>query len=535
MIPARILHLCEKPLHARCGGALDVEALRQRGMRVEVAGVETTGTALDQAPPDCILVDVFSPTALVTLQSLAPFSIAQDVPLVARVPGGTGLDVNARASGAWQVVIDSLAPDSLAAVLEPWIHHRSALDRAEHNQRVLERTYLALLDRFCDGLFAIQDRVIVYINPGFEGLSGYNRHDLIESPPDLLFDDPLPVSIPSGEEEEPLVLFLSRKLRRKDGTVITIELGASAIQFRDLPAMQFAVRDVTFRQTLEDELLEANRKLQQRNLDLREVNERFKEIFKQRTDFLNMVTHELRTSMTVISGYNRLLLNEDVGPLNERQRMFLEESRKSCDRLSVFITNLLGISTMDAGRMVLDLGENRVADSIENVITHLKPLIDERELTVRGRVDPDVGTFSFDKDKIEQVLINLVGNAIKFTPPGGKITIRARRVTLETPVGEGEFNLEISVADTGVGIPEKDVEAVFDEYWQVGRPSGKAPGENKGIGLGLAICRRIVEAHGGRIWARSRSQEGSTLTFTLPSRPLRSDWVARPRAVTRPA
>ncbi len=519
MIPARILHLCAGTLDAGRKAALDVAAFRKRGMQLDVAGEEAPGAALKQGPLDLILVDVFTPPALVTLESLSRFSIAQDVPLIARVPDGDRLEMLARDSGAWQVLPESLPPDLLSTILEPWIHRRGALERAERDQRLLERTYLALLDRFCDGLFAVQDGAIVYASPGFEALSGYDRHDLIESPPDFLFDEPLPATIPAQGEHETFVLFLSRKLRRKDGTAITVDLGTSAIQFRNLPAVQFAVRDVTVRRTLEDELLKANQKLQQRNYDLREANEKFKDIFKQRTEFLNMVTHELRTSMTVISGYNRLLLNEDVGPVNERQRMFLEESRKSCDRLSMFITNLLGISKIDAGRMVLDLGDNRVADSIENVVTHLKPLIDERQLTVRTRVEPDVGTFPFDKDKIEQVLINLVGNAIKFTPSRGTITVHARRASLKTPAGESESALEISVADTGVGIPEKDMEAVFDEFSQVERLPGEGPGESKGIGLGLAICRRIVEAHGGRIWAKSHLRVGSTLIFTLPNRP----------------
>jgi PAS domain S-box-containing protein len=519
MIPARVLHLCAKTLDEGRGTALEADALCRRGMRVNVAGEVVPEATLKQEPPDLILVDVFTPTALATLETLSRFSVAQDVPLIARVPEGAELEAAARDSGAWQVLPESLPSDLLAVVLEPWIHRRGLLARAEHDQRLLERTYLALLDRFCDGLFAVQDGVIVYVSPGFEALSGYERHDLIESPPDLLFDDPLPATITSQGDNKALVLFLSRKLRRKDGTTITVDLGTSAIQFRNLPAVQFAIRDVTVRRTLEEELLKANRKLQQRNRDLREANERFKDIFKQRTEFLNMVTHELRTSMTVISGYNRLLLNEDVGPVNGHQRMFLEESRKSCDRLSMFINNLLGISKMDAGRMVLDLGDNRVADSIENVITHLKPLIDERQLIVRTRVEPDVGTFPFDKDKIEQVLINLVGNAIKFTPASGTITVRARRASQQTPAGESESALEISVIDTGVGIPEKDVETVFDEFSQVERPPGEGPGESKGIGLGLAICRRIVEAHGGRIWARSDLHVGTTLTFILPNRP----------------
>jgi PAS domain S-box-containing protein len=514
MSTGRIAHLPAQSPDPGLANAFDAAALRRAGVALETMQETPSVSALALAEPDALLVEVTGERALAELKTLASSPETRDIPIIALIhdtDAGQPLATAAREAGAWQILPASIPPPALAASLEAWFHRGRALERAERDQAVLERTYLALLDRFSDGLLAVQNGMIVYASPAFEALIGMPRRDLIDTPADAYFDVPLPRSAAVGGEEEPAVLFIQRRLRRKDGRDVEVDLGASPIEFRKHPALQFAVRDVTFRRTLEDELLRANDELRKRHHELHEANDKLRAIFKQRTEFLNMVTHELRTSTTVISGYNRMLLGENVGSLNKQQRTFLEETRKSCDRLSNFLNNLLDIAKMDAGRMELDIGENRVRDAIVNAIRQLKPLLEERSLDVRTRISPGVDPSVFDREKIEQVLLNLLGNAIKFTSPGGTVTIQAQRVASDPHLANGAPSLQISVSDTGMGIPDSDVDTIFDEFAQAGRRSGR-----KGSGLGLAICRRIVEAHGGSIWAASKLQAGSTFTFSLP-------------------
>lgn len=513
MIRGRIVHLPEDIMAPGARAAVDARVLRESGIALETMPDPPSATALGLASPDGILIEVSGGEPLLAIKTFASSPETRDIPIIALVDATTveaeDLASRARDAGAWQVLRTPVAAESLTACLEAWVFRRRALDQADRDQALLERIYLGLLDRFSDGLFAVQNGLVVYASLAFESLTGMARRDLVGTAADALFDESLPRTTPAPGPDGPPVVFLERRIHRRDGREIRLELGASAIEFRKLPALQFAVRDVSFRRTLEEELLRANAELHHRHRELHAANEKLRAIFKQRTEFLNMVTHELRTSTTVISGYNRMLLGGSVGELNDQQRDFLEETRKSCERLSSFLNNLLDIAKMDAGRMEIDAREHRLAEVLAHVAGQLKPMIEERGLRVETRIGDGVDPAVFDREKIEQVLINLLGNAIKFTTPGGLITFRAERV--EPEIGEAPL-LQISVIDTGMGIPEDDVDLIFDEFSQVGRRSGG----HKGSGLGLAICRRIVEAHGGRIWATSRLQAGSTFTLRLP-------------------
>jgi signal transduction histidine kinase len=219
-----------------------------------------------------------------------------------------------------------------------------------------------------------------------------------------------------------------------------------------------------------------------------------------------VVRHELSTPLTVIGGYHRLLLESDVGPLNDAQRNFLEESHRSCQRLEAFLANMLDASHAHAGSEVLELGRTPLAPLIEGVVCMFEPLLRERGLRIGVALDADAREARFDPLRIEQVLVNLVGNAVKFTRASGSIEIATR--ALAPPPRAG---VEVSVSDDGPGIPVADRERVFEPYVQLGDRRGTT-----GVGLGLAICRRLVEAHGGRIHVEERSGGGCRVVFTLP-------------------
>jgi len=267
-------------------------------------------------------------------------------------------------------------------------------------------------------------------------------------------------------------------------------------------------------QELETELLQAGQELARLHRELEALRERTRRESAERADLLDVVSHELRTPLTVIGGYHRLLLGARVGPLNDQQRKFLEDSHRSCQRLDAFLANMLAASRYAHGGEVLELGRARVAPAIEAVAAMFEPLLAERGLRLSLALDPAAAEARCDPPRVEQVLVNLVGNAVKFARAGGSIEIASRAFT--APGNECVRRwVEISVSDDGPGIAPEHRERVFEPYVQVGERRG-------GIGLGLAICRRLVEAQGGAIRLEPREGGGCRFYFTLPAEPPKS-------------
>ena len=265
--------------------------------------------------------------------------------------------------------------------------------------------------------------------------------------------------------------------------------------------------DVTHVRALEEEMLSAGRDLHQARRRLEQVSERARRESEEREDLLTVVAHELRTPVTVISGYNKLLLSEKVGPLGDDQRRFLEESARSCQRLNSFIGNLLETSRQAAGDAPLEVREAAIATTLDGVVAYLKPLLEARGLEVELGVDSRAPSARYDPVRVEQVLTNLISNAIKYASEGGIILVATRPVDVE-----GRAFVEVSVGDDGPGVEPEDRERIFLPYVRTGAARGAG-----GLGLGLAICKRIVEAHGGSIRMEARAGGGSSFVFTLPA------------------
>jgi signal transduction histidine kinase len=211
--------------------------------------------------------------------------------------------------------------------------------------------------------------------------------------------------------------------------------------------------------------------------------------------------------VTVILGYSRLLLSEKVGALNDEQRRFLTETQKSCQRLNGFIANLLEAARNLSGDTVLEVSELPIGATVQSVVSFLKPLLEERKIEIRLSPDGLHAQARFDPAQIEQVLTNLIGNAIKLAPSDTCIDVSARPVA-----SDGLPFVEIEVADRGPGVAEEDRRRIFEPWVRAGE--GRHAG---GLGLGLAIARRLVEAHGGRIGVRPHEGGGSCFFFTLPA------------------
>lgn len=268
----------------------------------------------------------------------------------------------------------------------------------------------------------------------------------------------------------------------------------------------WVVEDASHVRSLERELLEASRELQGLYREVEELRDRLRFERAEREELLTVVSHELRTPVTVMNGYHRLLLAQDVGPLTEEQRRFLEESSKSCKKLDAFIEKLMQASRETRASEVLELCSAPLLPLIEEIVSAFEPLLEERGERIAVHVDPKLNRAHFDHAAVEQVLTNLLGNAIRYTRRGGTIGIATR----ELSVNGREF-VELSVSDEGPGVAADDRQRIFEPYVQAGDESRAG-----GLGLGLAICKRLVEAHGGTIGVSERPGGGSCFAFTLP-------------------
>jgi signal transduction histidine kinase len=227
---------------------------------------------------------------------------------------------------------------------------------------------------------------------------------------------------------------------------------------------------------------------------------------QHKSEFLANMSHELRTPLNAIIGFSEVLGERMFGELNEKQEEYLKDIHASGQHLLSLINDILDLSKIEAGRMELELTDFNLPATLDNALTLVRERAGRRGIALGLTVDERLEQIRADERKVRQVVLNLLSNAIKFTPEGGRIEVRA------VPVGG---MVEISVSDTGVGIAPEDQEAIFEEFRQVGTAAKKV----EGTGLGLALSRKFVELHGGKIWVKSELGAGSTFTFTVPVRP----------------
>ena len=225
---------------------------------------------------------------------------------------------------------------------------------------------------------------------------------------------------------------------------------------------------------------------------------------RAKSEFVSTVSHELRTPMTSIKGYADLLLMGAVGEMSEQQRHFVTVIRNNANRLTSLVNDLLDISRIETGRVELNQRAVSMTDLVEQVVATLQGRARERNLELTSSLDKGLPAVWGDADRLTQILTNLTGNAIQYTPPGGRVSISARAT---------EDMLEVAVSDTGIGISREDQAKIFDRFFRADDPLVQ---ETSGTGLGLAITASLVHMHGGEIWVESELGEGSTFYFTIP-------------------
>lgn len=283
-------------------------------------------------------------------------------------------------------------------------------------------------------------------------------------------------------------------------------------------------------QAMNEELKAMNEELETRQRELNEANVKLEEVSRAKSDFLANMSHELRTPLNSIIGFAEVLENRLFGGLNEKQYEYVKIIHTSGKHLLELINDILDLSKVESGKIEIEVSEFPLKEVLNTSLTMLREKALKHNISLSLEVMPDADiTIAADERKLKQIMFNLLNNAVKFTPDGGSVRVQARKVIGDLGLGIGEKKLtpkpqrptpdadfyEISVTDTGIGIKHEDMPKLFKEFSQIESPYTK---DYEGTGLGLALTKRFVELHGGKIWVESEYGKGSRFMFTIPAK-----------------
>jgi len=351
------------------------------------------------------------------------------------------------------------------------------------------------------------DGIVTSWNKGAERMFGYTAEEMIGQSGDIL--------VPEGEKLDPTARIATvvemgegrfeATRRRKDGTLIDIAVTMSAVcnAAGEVIAVAAIAQDITDRKRVEQERAQFTRELEVQN-------ERLLELDRLKDEFVALVSHELRTPLTSIRGYLELVLDGEAGKVTDEQRQFLGVVERNANRLLDLVGDLLFLAQIEAGKLTLEVGAVDLAAVAAESVETSRPLAEEKDITLTLATSP-LPLLAGDRARLAQLLDNLVSNAIKFTPEGGRVDVRA---------SSARGNTVLEVRDTGMGISADEQEYVFERFFRTSRATEQAI---QGTGLGLAISKAIVHAHGGQITLASNEGEGATFRVVIPLR------AAKPR------
>ena len=356
--------------------------------------------------------------------------------------------------------------------------YRSVSDRYKKISAEKRQTE-AVVRSMAEGLIVVDDKgKVLLMNPAAEELLGSNKKDKLGKPltQDLKKEQLVSMVTGSGSGEEKEIVLKStdedsKKVLRSSSAVIENQDGKTV-------GMVSVLTDVT----------------------------KQKELDEMKSKFVSNVSHELRTPLVAIQKSISVILSKAAGPLTEPQEKFLTIADRNLERLSRLIDDVLDTAKIEAGKMKLELKAANVGKVISDACDTLESWAKSKSIALVKRIQDGMPEVNIDADRITQILSNLVGNAIKFTPQNGTITVEVKYLS------EAD-KIEVSVADTGVGIPQKDLAKIFNRFEQ---SSERVATDISGTGLGLSIAKEIVALHGGDIWVESEKNKGAKFTFILP-------------------
>ncbi len=368
----------------------------------------------------------------------------------------------------------------------------AAWRRAEQEREICEAHFRAMLDRFPDGLLVTDpEGRLLFANAAAQALWLSVGRELGERP----FEQP-----PAPAETREIILGTD------GGQPVLVECRTTAGQWRASPVRLVFLRDITHRRRNEEQLRIASEKYKQT----------IRRLVSQNTEiqlFYHTLSHELKTPLAAAREFICLVLDGLAGPLTDEQREYLGIARDSCDQLRLHVNDLLDVTRLETGKLSIHRQPVNLAALLERLSDTHRPDAERRQIEIRAVCAPDLPVVEVDGQRIQQVLTNLVGNALKFTPRGGQITLGAWRHP------DHPDEVVVGVKDTGPGIPADQRERIFERLQQLEPPHGEDASTRAGLGLGLYISRELVKLHGGRIWVDSNPGAGSHFQFTLPVRP----------------
>ena len=378
----------------------------------------------------------------------------------------------------------------------------------------VQSRFRVLLETAPDAIIEVDSKgKFILVNAAAESIFGYTRQELMTLTVEALIPDSARAGHAAHRADyhrnpvtRPMGIGMELTGRRKDGTEFPVEVSLSPVPSSSGHHVTAIIRDVTerkravevlrgMRDQFTKELEEKNTQLEQRNKEVERAN-------GLKSEFLASMSHELRSPLHTIIGFTDLLGEELDGPLNPKQKRFVENIHRDSQHLLEIINDLLDISKIEAGRLELRLEQFDAEQLVEEVLLSIRGQARSKSIEIETNFHPGA-VVEADKLRFKQVLYNLLSNAVKFTLENGLIRI------LTKPSGS---KLHVTVADSGIGITSKDQDAIFDKFYQVGSTT---KGVREGTGLGLAITRQLVEKMGGKIWVESSPRQGSQFTFSV--------------------
>ena len=400
-----------------------------------------------------------------------------------------------------------------------------ASEQAARAEVDVEKRYRKLLEAAPDAILEV-DRLgrIVLVNLQAERLFGYTRTELLGNRIEFLLPERLRGRHPGHRDtffEHPIMRPMGTGLelyaRRADGSEFAVDVTLSPYDSDGAGRVICVVRDVTERKVAEEQIQTLNQHLEQRtaeliatNKELELRNREVERVNRLKDEFLASMSHELRTPLNSIIGFSDLLAEQGAANFNPKQKRFLGHIQQGSRHLLELINDILDLSKIEAGHLELKYEDFEVSHAAAEVVATVRPIATAKNIEFKSAVPGDLFLYA-DRLRFKQVLYNLLSNALKFTPAGGRVSIEGS--------DEGR-DIRFCVADTGIGIPAGEQEAIFDSFHQVGTTT---KGVREGTGLGLAITKRLLEQHGGSMWVESELGKGSRFFFTLPLRPVEEE------------
>jgi len=379
------------------------------------------------------------------------------------------------------------------------ITERKRVEEALRESEERYRTLVSLGTGVGEAIVMLQDNeqgegVQTFVNDQWPRITGYSKEELLGM---SFFDLVHPKDRQASQERhrekmsgEVMAGLFEMSIIRKDGSEVPIELTSAFTTYMGKHANVAYIRDITERKRAEEKLIEKTREVEEAN--------------RLKSEFLAHMSHELRTPLNVVIGFSQLMLDNIPGEINEEQRQCLSDVLSSSKHLLNLINEVLDLSKIESGKVELKLENVALTEIVECLTRTMIPTLRLRKQSLDVELEEGLPPIHADKAKLKQVLLNLLSNATKFTPDGGKLKIEAVR--------EGDW-CQVSVIDNGIGIKKEDQERIFEPFSRLGITLAR---ENGGTGLGLAIVKKIIEKHGGQVWVESEYGKGSRFTFTLP-------------------